>query len=82
VNNTITTSKPLKLGVNLPDYEKWDVVGESIVIRIKNNGEGYKMAFSITYTMYPYKRFRKQWKQKLWFKWLKLKVWIGDLYKK
>jgi len=78
----LNRTKTLKVGVNYPDYRKWDVVkfgstgAKSIVIRIKSVGIG-----STTYTMYPYKEHNKKWKHWLWLKWLKLKVFIGGSYK-
>ncbi len=82
---TLTISKPLKEGVNHTAFRKWDITKfanngeEAIVIRVKNTGAG--MVHSSQYTMYPYKRHSKRWKHWLWFKWLKFRVWIGDLYK-
>lgn len=67
--------------MNYPDHKKWDVVGSSIVIRIRANMPCKPMEFSVTYTTYPIRNFKKKWKQNLWLKWLKVRVWIGDLYK-
>lgn len=84
----MTNSKPLKIGLNSPDFRKWETIKaagkgqEGIVIRVKNisiDSHGYLN--SVQYTIYPKRQFKKKWKFKLWFKWLKLRVWIGDLYK-
>jgi hypothetical protein len=81
---TLTKTRPLKVGLNSPDYRKWDIVKfskgmESIVIRVKNVGA--HMNHSVQYTLYPYKRGKSKIGHWLWFKWLKLRVWIGDFYK-
>lgn len=80
----MTTTKPLKIGLNKPDFKKWDIIrmggvgDEGIVIRVKNVGAHY--THSVQYTIHHYKRFGKRWKQNFWMKWLRLRVWIGDLY--
>lgn len=80
----LTTSKPLRTGLNEADFRKWEIIsvggsGRGIIIRVQNTGIGFHS--QVEYTVHPYKKFSKKWKQRLWFKWLKIKVWIGDLYK-
>lgn len=65
-----------------PALRKWDVVKnfpseEGIVIRIKFS----KTNHCHDYTLHWYKRHKNKFIHKLWFKWLKLRVWIGDFYK-
>lgn len=80
----LTIQSDLKLGMNYPCFHKWDILkhhggGETIVIRLSNTGEIGK--HSVQYTMHPYKRFERRWKQWLWLTILKVRVFIGDLYK-
>lgn len=76
----LTETKTIKIGLNIPSFRKWDIIksggSECIVIRISGYGAG-----QTTFTCYPHKRHSKKWKHWLWIKWLRLKVWIGDLYK-
>lgn len=77
---TLTMSRPLKIGFTPPDFKKWDEVSagddKGIVIRVRWVSIG-----TLSYTIHPRKTFNKAWKYRLWFKWLKLRVWIGDFYK-
>jgi len=85
MEHTLTITTKLRNGVDTPDFRKWEIVKfsgngkESIIIRVKNVGVGWVM--SVQYTLYPYKRFKKRWRQGIWMKVLRIKVWIGDLYK-
>lgn len=80
---TLTISSPLRIGASKPYFNKWDIVtaagGRGIVIRVSNEGVGYVGATKMT--IYPYPNIKKKWIFRLWFKWLKLRVWIGDFYK-
>ena len=79
---TVTQTRELKAVFNECPFKKWDLYKltrtgtEQIIIRV-----GGKFPGQTTATMHPYKRHNKKWKHWLWFKWLKLRVWIGDLYK-
>ena len=82
---TLTVSKIRKSDMELvPAFNKWDLIvsygagGEAIVIRIKQSSDSIS---SCVFTLYPYKRFNKKWKQWVWDKYLRAKVWVGDLYK-
>ena len=79
---TITQSYQITVGLNNCPFKKWDIIrhsanNEAIVIRVSGKWPGQTSA-----TLYPYKRHNKKWKHWIWFKWLKLRVWIGDFYKK
>lgn len=84
---TLTIQNRLKPGLNLPDFRKWDVIKahsngeEGIVIRVRLSKIPSLDTNTVAYTIHPYKRFSKKWRFRLWFMWLKLRVWIGDLYK-
>jgi hypothetical protein len=84
---TLTIGKPLKVGMNYPDYRKWDVVkfandgSQSLIIRVSSPPAPH-LGHYTTYTLVKRKTFKKQWRQWLWFKILKIRVAIGDLYKK
>lgn len=77
---TLTISHPLKIGFTPSDFKMWETVtaggDKGIVIRVRSNSVG-----SVTYTVAPRRSFNKAWKYWLWFKWLKVRVAIGDLYK-
>lgn len=82
----LTIGKPLKVGLNYPDFKKWYVLKhaggeEGIVIRVSSD-PARNMGHYTTYTLVPRKTFKKKWKQWLWWRILKIKVAIGDLYKK
>lgn len=65
-----------------PDLKKWEVLNigagmKNIVIRVRPDGK-----YALTVTVVPYKKFNRRWKRVIWFWWLKLRVSIGDFYKK